>query len=246
MQTLGSTSVPPLLKYLRHAEHLGVATAPALAAAGITAGQLDDNSLRLPVEAHERLLEYFCEHSGDLLFGLNSARFVLPNSWSVLGYITMNCATLGEVMNLIILFELLVGDMGTSRAEMVGEQVRLIWNCRHQQPRIRRHMVENVLASWLVYARWIAYTELSPSHLFFEHPLPDGAQFTTHTFTSDAGSSGYKLYTPGTGKAAARPLIVVSEEEEISGIALESAAMQASRVGSVSCSSLKRWHRMMA
>ena len=46
--------------------------------------------------------------------------------------------------------------------------------------------------------------------------------------------------------SAARPLIVVREEEEISGIALESAAMQASRVGSVSCSSLKRWHRMMA
>ena len=46
--------------------------------------------------------------------------------------------------------------------------------------------------------------------------------------------------------SAARPLMVVSEEEEISGIALESAAMQASRVFSVSCSSLKRWHRMMA
>ena len=46
--------------------------------------------------------------------------------------------------------------------------------------------------------------------------------------------------------SAARPLMVVSEEEDISGIALERAAMQASRVSSVSCSSLKRWHRMMA
>ena len=46
--------------------------------------------------------------------------------------------------------------------------------------------------------------------------------------------------------SAARPLMVVSEEEEISGMALESAAIQASRVGIVSCSSLKRWHRMMA
>lgn len=180
MQTTGSTSVPPLLKYLRHAEQLGVATGPALAAAGITAGQLDDNSLRLPVEAHERLLEYFCEHSGDLLFGLNSARFVLPNSWSVLGYITMNCATLGEAMNRIMPFEKLVGDMGTSRAEMVDGQVRLIWNCRHQQPRIRRHMVENVLASWLVYARWIADIELSPSQVLLEHPLPDGAQLSQY------------------------------------------------------------------
>lgn len=40
-------------------------------------------------------------------------------------------------------------------------------------------------------------------------PLPAGAQFTTHTFASDAGSRGYKLYIPGTGTAAARPLVVM-------------------------------------
>ena len=45
---------------------------------------------------------------------------------------------------------------------------------------------------------------------------------------------------------AARPEMVVSEEELISGMALDRAAMQASRVSLVSCSSEKRWHRMMA
>ena len=45
---------------------------------------------------------------------------------------------------------------------------------------------------------------------------------------------------------AARPDIVVRDEEEISGIALAKAAIQASRAGWVSCSSLKRWHRIMA
>lgn len=64
MQTLGSTSVPALLKYLRHAERLGLDIAPALAAAGLQADQLNDNRQRLPGEAHERLLGYFCEHSG--------------------------------------------------------------------------------------------------------------------------------------------------------------------------------------
>lgn len=174
--TLGYTSVPPLLKYLRHAEQLGLPIAPALAAAGLEAGQLSDNSLRLPVEVHERLLDYFCAHSGDPLFGLHSARFVLPNSWSVLGYITMNCATLGEAMNRIMPFEKLVGDMGVSRAEVVDGQVRLIWSCRHQRAETRRHMVEDVLASWLLYARWIADTPLSPSAVWFEHPLPDKAR----------------------------------------------------------------------
>ncbi|WP_447774458.1 AraC family transcriptional regulator GliR [Pseudomonas chlororaphis] len=174
MQPLGYTSVPPLLKYLRHAEHLGLPTAPALHAAGLAAEQLNDNSLRLPVEAHERLLGYFCQHSGDPLFGLNAARYVLPNSWSVLGYITMNCATLGEAMSRIMPFEKLVGDMGVSRIEMAEEQVRLIWNCRLPTSDTRRQLVENVLASWLLYARWIADTQLSPSAVWFEHPLPVG------------------------------------------------------------------------
>ena len=147
MQSLGFTSVPPLLKYLRHAEHLGLAIEPALAAAGLQAQQLSDNSLRLPGETHERLLDYFCEHSGDPLFGLNAANFVLPNSWSVLGYITMNCATLGDAMNRIMPFEKLVGDMGVSRAEVHDSHVYLIWSCRFERPRIRRHLVENVLGS---------------------------------------------------------------------------------------------------
>ncbi|MFP3540851.1 AraC family transcriptional regulator [Pseudomonas sp. SIMBA_021] len=173
MPSLGFTSVPPLLKYLLYAEQLGIATEPALAAAGLSAAQLNDTSLRLPMEVHERLLDYFCQHSGDPLFGLNSARFVKPSSWNVLGYITMNCATLGEAMGRIMPFEKLVGDMGTSRAEVAGNQVRLIWSCRHQRPDIRRHLVENVLASWLLYARWIADSQLSPSAVWFEHALPE-------------------------------------------------------------------------
>ncbi len=46
--------------------------------------------------------------------------------------------------------------------------------------------------------------------------------------------------------SAARPDMVVKEEEDISGIALASAAIQASLAGMVSCSSLKRWQRIMA
>ena len=53
-------------------------------------------------------------------------------------------------------------------------------------------------------------------------------------------------YTDLTTAKQSESQIAYHEEEEISGIALESAAMQASRTPSVSCSSLKRWHRMMA
>ncbi|WP_207884387.1 AraC family transcriptional regulator [Pseudomonas sp. 30_B] len=174
MHSLGYTSVPALLKYLRHAESLGMDLDAALQAAGLERSQLSDNSQRLPSEAHERLLQYLCTHSGDPLFGLHSARFVQPGSWSVLGYITMNCANLGEAMGRIIPYEKLVGDMGTSALEPADDHVKLIWNCRHDAAPIRRHMVENVLASWLLYARWIADTQGSPKEVWFQHAQPEG------------------------------------------------------------------------
>jgi AraC-like DNA-binding protein len=181
MSSLGYTSVPVLLKYLRYAEHLGVNCEAALQAAQISSAALRDNSQRVPSEAHERLLEELTQACADPLFGLHSARFVQPGSWSVLGYITMNCATLGEAMSRVMPFEKLVGDMGVSRIETAAEQVRMIWSCRHQGAEIRRHMVENVLASWLLYARWIADAQHSPAAVWFEHAQPAGTQLSDYS-----------------------------------------------------------------
>lgn len=172
MDNLGFTSVPAVLKYLRHAGQLGVDCTAALAAAGIDPADLTDNSQRIPGLKHEQLLDHLLKASADPLFGLHSARFVQPGSWSVLGYITMNCATVGEAMSRIVPYEKLVGDMGVSRIEAEAEQVRLIWDCRHHNPEVRRHMIEDVLASWLLYARWIADTQLSPTAVWFEHAQP--------------------------------------------------------------------------
>ena len=181
MHSLGYTAVAVLLKYFSHAQALGLDCQAALRAAGLDNDLLHDNSRRISGEQHERLLLNLLEQSGDPLFGLHAARYVQPGSWSVLGYITMNCATLGEAMSRIVPFEKLVGDMGVSRIEAADEQVRLIWSCRHQGAEIRRHMVENVLASWLLYARWIADMNHSPTEVWFEHAQPAGTQLSDYT-----------------------------------------------------------------
>lgn len=180
MDQLGYTSVPALIKYLRQAEYLGLDIGRALEAAGISADDLNDNGRRIPSEVHERLLAHLMQTSDDPLFGLHASRFVQPGSWSVLGYITMNCATLGEAMSRIVPYEKLVGDMGTSRLEMAEDHVRLIWHCRHQTAGVRRHMVENVLASWLLYARWIAESQHSPREVWFEHAQPPGTDLSEY------------------------------------------------------------------
>lgn len=184
MTGLGYTSAPALLKYLRHAEHLGMDADLALHTADLTLVDLNDAATRIPGETLERLLRHLLEHNDDRLFGLNSARYVQPGSWSVLGYITLNCATLGEAIGRIVPYEKLVGDMGVSHVESDEQRTRLIWRCRHQDPLIRRHMVENVLASWLLYARWIANAQYSPAQVWFEHAQPEGvlAEDYAHVF----------------------------------------------------------------
>ena len=180
MENLGFISVPALLTYLRQAEQLGLDNNVVLAAIGISPAEIADNSKRLASIVLERLLAYLLKHTNDRLIGLHAARFVQPGTWSVLGYITMNCATLGDAMSRIVPYEKLVGDMGTSRIEMDSGQVRLIWNCRHSNRELRRHMVENVLASWLRYARWIADTDLAPQEVWFEHAQPAGTDLSEY------------------------------------------------------------------
>ncbi len=68
--SLGYTSVPALLKYIRQGEALGLDIDAALQAAGISQAQLADNSQRIPSEVHERLIAHFIEVSGDPLCGL--------------------------------------------------------------------------------------------------------------------------------------------------------------------------------
>jgi AraC-like DNA-binding protein len=175
MQKLGSTAIPAVLKFVRHAQQLGVDTQPALRSVGLEPERLSESTQRLPGAAVEQLLGQLQSQSGDVLFGLHSSHYVQPGSWSVLGYITMNCATLGEAMARIVPFEKLVGDLGTSRVEADAQLVKLIWTCNHQSAEISRHLVESVLASWLLYARWITDTQLSAQAVWFSHARPNGA-----------------------------------------------------------------------
>ena len=111
--------------------------------------------------------------SNDPCFGLHSARFVEPASYSVLGYININCATLRETLANTAIYEKIVGDMGVSSTHVADGFVLQRWDCRFTDPLVRRHAVENVLGSWEVFVREFAHldTDLADS-IWFEHAAP--------------------------------------------------------------------------
>lgn len=173
MQDYGFASIPAIKQYLKAAESCNVDYVPLLERAGIDPSLLADNNKRVPGVAMERLLALLIPASGDPCFGLHSARFVEPASYSVTGYLSMNCSTLRELLATIPVYEKIVGDMGVSTTEFLGKDVLQRWDCRFADASVKRHEVENVLASWHTYTRNFLHFDVALERsIWFEHAAP--------------------------------------------------------------------------
>ena len=168
----GLASVPAGTQYLRSATACGVDYLPLLAQAGIDTELLSDNSKHISNQSMELLLRYLIDASGDPLFGLHSAQFVEPASFSVLGYISMNCSTLRMIQAKIPLYEKIVGDMGVTSVELSDGFALQRWSCQFTDPVAKKHQVDNVLASWCLFARRFLNFEGWHS-VWFEHSGPE-------------------------------------------------------------------------
>jgi AraC-like DNA-binding protein len=178
-----SASVSTLLQYLQAAEQRGADRKPLLAAAGVDESLLPQRERRITLDQLERFIDAAVAATGDALFGLHTAQFVTPATYNVLGYIAMNSATLGDAIGKIDQYEKLVGDMGTTSISRQGAYTQLTWNCVLQSSMARRHVIENVLGSWVAYARWIAGAERAPIKILLEHdhdPDTDIAEYSRH------------------------------------------------------------------
>lgn len=180
MTDLGTISGAALGQYLVSARAHGLDTDVAMARAGIAADAISDPDSRIPGEEFEELLVQLIQASDDPLFGLHTSQFVQPGSYSVMGYIAMSAATIQEALSRVQLYEKLVGDMGITDTRINDGRVEVRWLCRHQRQPARRHLIENVLGSWVRYTRWLAGNEgLTPDRVLLEHGPP------SHTLIRD-------------------------------------------------------------
>ncbi|ROU01707.1 AraC family transcriptional regulator [Marinobacter sp. R17] len=173
---LGTASIAALRQYVRAAGHKGIDTTPLLTRAGLdlSSGHSDDE--RIDGERFQRFIRLLVEATDNPILGLETGDFVQPGSYTVLGYITMSCATLGEAIQYIIPYEKLVGDMGLTRFLLDGDRMHLIWQCAYNDPWVRPQMIDNVIASWIQYARWLSDdADTSPEAVHLERRSPGAA-----------------------------------------------------------------------
>lgn len=173
MNDLGTASVAALRQYIRAAQASGVDSHTLLRTAGLNHDILDSDEGRISGQQLQEVIRQLAECSQNPVLGLETGDFVQPGSYSVLGYITMSCATLGDAVTRIARYEKLVGDMGVTTVQDRGELVRLTWSCNYDDPIVRPQLVDNVFASWINYARWLAEPlAASPKAVFLQRPSP--------------------------------------------------------------------------
>ena len=172
--SLGTASANAIRQYLRAAQDYDIQPEDALNAAAIPAGILDNTIARVSGRSFQALIRWLIEQTRDPLFGLKSARYVQPGSYSLVGYMAMNSRSAREALHLTPEYEAIVGDMGITRIEKYGPHLAMRWVCQYDDPVVRPHMIDNVLGSWLLFARWLAdLQDGKPEKVLFERPQPD-------------------------------------------------------------------------
>lgn len=173
MNDLGFASSPALLQYLKAASDYGLSPEVALKKHQLNLTELNHEVTRIPGVQFQTILEDLISQTCDPCFGLKSSQYVQAGSYSVLGYIVMNCKTLKDAILLTPRYEKLVGDMGHTNITNLNGGLTMTWHCLYTNPKVRPHMIANVLGSWVNFARFLIDKPNGKANkVFFEFPEP--------------------------------------------------------------------------
>lgn len=180
--SLGLASTPAVRQYLRLAESEHLDPLQLLQQVDLPVHIWEKDSGHISGEEFQRLILLLLEKLPSPILGLLSGDFVQPGSYSVLGYITMSCATLGEAIARITPFEKLVGDMGTTQVFAQGDEIHIRWQCNYPDERVRPQMVDNIFSSWIGYARWLGNNnDANPLRVELERTAPEANLLNEYT-----------------------------------------------------------------
>ena len=105
---LGIASIPAVNQYLSQAKSEGIDVGTILRKISLNEAVFTDNNRHITGAQFQTLITALLQSSGNSLFGLHSSRFVRPDSYSILGFIAVNCSTFDEAIRKIQPFEQLV------------------------------------------------------------------------------------------------------------------------------------------
>lgn len=132
--------------------------------------ELQDKDARLSEAECAALFDRAALCLQDDALGLHVGETIRPGHYGVLGYVAMNCATLGEALSQLGRYQALVLDIGPMELRAGRQEVCLSWSPDSERP--FRQLAEFNLAGLVTFARWISGRQDAPLRIEFNYPAP--------------------------------------------------------------------------
>jgi AraC-like DNA-binding protein len=127
----------------------------------------------IPIETYLRIQDEAADYVNDPYFGLHMGEFAEAGSWSILGYMMMNCKTLGEAFEKSGRYSRIIGNLIEGRGEWHFNKARLVLFTPPHAPTMSRHCFEAAFSSTVRMMRALTGKPLNPLEAGFIYPTPE-------------------------------------------------------------------------
>jgi AraC-like DNA-binding protein len=139
----------------------------------VNPGAVKSPDARIPIEIYLRIQDEAAEYVNDPYFGLHMGEFAEAGSWSILGYMLMNCKNLGEAFEKSERYSRIIGNLIEARTELRPNTVKVNFQTAPHAPKMSRHCFDASFSSSIRMIRSLTGVELHPLEVSFIYPEPD-------------------------------------------------------------------------
>jgi AraC-like DNA-binding protein len=144
-----------------------------LCSLGVDPASVKTPDTRMPLETYLLIQEGAAEFTHDPYFGLHMGEFVEAGSWSILGYLMMNCKTLGEAFEKSGRYSRIIGNLIEASAHFRFNKVKIVFSTPPHAPKMSRHCFEAVFSGSVRMMRNLSGVKLNPVEIRFIYPAPE-------------------------------------------------------------------------
>ncbi len=167
-----TVSVSVLAQMFLYLRSLNVDVDAFLHSLGVDPASVQAPDARVPVETYLFIQESAAKLVDDPCFGLHMGEFAEAGSWSILGYLMMNCRTLGEAFEKSGRYSRIIGNLIEARAELGPTTVTAVFFTPPHAPAMSRHCFDSTFASSVRMMRTLTGQPLNPRAVAFIYPEP--------------------------------------------------------------------------
>lgn len=128
---------------------------------------------RLPIETYLLIQDQAAELIKDPYLGLHMGEFAEAGSWSILGYLMMNCKTLGEAFEKSGRYSRIIGNLIEAHPQLLWNKVKIVFSTPPHAPQMTRHCFESVFSSTMRMMHTLTGIRLRPLEVTFIYPEPE-------------------------------------------------------------------------